>query len=108
MQQQHAIDFGNRALGQFFVDAVQRVARLEGDDVGMPVGFQTVAHLRRRQAQRHEIVVARQLKHLQPPGNVELAPTLHLGDQRVTQVERAEDFERGFVQIPTVLFLDAS
>ena len=61
VEQQHAIHLLDGALGQFLVDAVQRVARLEGDDVGVADLRQAGAGLRRGQAQVGEVVVRGQL-----------------------------------------------
>ena len=106
MQQQYAINAGNRALGQFFVNTMQRIARLESDHILMPVGFQPGAHLSGSQAQRREIVVRGRCSTSSLPGNIEFPPALHLGNNRMTRIKCAKRFKRDLVHIPAVLFLD--
>ncbi len=62
VQEQRTVQFLHRTLGQLLVHAVQRVARLEGDDVAMPHGREPGAGLRRRQTQLAEIIVRRKLQ----------------------------------------------
>jgi hypothetical protein len=45
VNEQRAVDLGRGALGQFFVDAVQRIAGLEGDDIVVSHFFEHGAHL---------------------------------------------------------------
>ena len=77
------------ALGQFFVDAVQRVAGLEGDHVVVAHLFEHGAHLGRRAAQFDKVVVLRQVDDLERAGDADLAPARHFGDHRVLGVGRA-------------------
>ena len=106
VQQQRPIHFVSSALGQLFMDTVQRVAGLEGDDVGVTELGQAGARLCGRQAQVNEVVVFRQLQHLQLAGDVQLAPAVHLSHQRMTDIDGAEGLLRYFVEIPFVDLLD--
>ena len=65
VQQQRAIDRRQRALGELLVNAVQRVARLEGDDVAVPGSAESLTRLSWREAQLAEVVAGRQAQHLQ-------------------------------------------
>ena len=65
VQQQRAIDRRQRALGELLVNAVQRVARLEGDDVVVPGAAESLTHLCWREAQLAEVVARRQAEDLQ-------------------------------------------
>jgi hypothetical protein len=63
VQEQRAVRLGERPLDQFFVCAMQRVARLEGNDVCAAQFTQPRAHFSRREPQFREIIVTRQLQH---------------------------------------------
>jgi hypothetical protein len=106
VQQQRAVHLLRGPLGQLLVHAVQRVAGLEGHHVGVAELGQPGAGLGRGQAQVGEVVVLGQLQHLQAAGDVELAPAVHLGHQRMAQVGRAEDLLGHLVQVPGVDLLD--
>ncbi len=47
-----------------------------------------------------------QLQHLEPAGDIQLAPAVHLGDQGVTQVQRAKHSLGHLIPIPLVNLLD--
>ena len=83
MQQQHAVDRGDRPLGQLLVHAVQRIARLERHHVLATGLSQDLPGLGRRAAQILKVVVTRELKDSDGTGRVEPAPAGHLVDQRV-------------------------
>ena len=106
VQQERAVHLFGGTFGQFLVDAVQRVAGLERHHIGMAELRQPGAGLRRGQAQIDEIVVFRQVQHAQPAGDVELAPAMHLGHQRMAQVQRAEGLLGDLVEVPGVDLLD--
>ena len=93
MQQQHAVYPFNGAFGQFLMRTVQRIARLKGDDVAMAVFLQQGARFGRRAPQKAEILMRRHLQHPQSSCQVLWPPAMHLGNQRVTRVEAAEDFQ---------------
>ncbi len=106
VQQQHAIDALGRALGQLLVGPVQRVARLEGHHILSAKRLQPGARLGRSHAQILKIIARRQLDHLKATRDIQLAPAVHLGHQRVPEVERAKGFLRHLFQIPGVDLLD--
>ena len=58
VDQERAAHLGSGALGQLFVDAVQRVAGLEGHHVGVPHALEHLAHLGGRAAQLDEVIIA--------------------------------------------------
>jgi hypothetical protein len=102
MEQQHPVHALSGTLGQLFVGAVERVAGLEGDHVGSAELRQAGAGLGRREAQLLKVVVPRELEHAQPAGQVEPAPAMHLGHQRVAGVGGGEDLARDRVAVPGV------
>jgi hypothetical protein len=106
MQQQHAVHAGRRALGQFLVHAVQRVARLEGDHIGAVELFQAVAHLGGRLAQLAEVVVHRQVQHTDGAADVQFAPAGHLGHNRMLGIQRAIGVLRLRLAVRCVDFLN--
>ena len=68
VEQQNAVHARRRALGQFFVDAVERIARLERRHVAPPDFRQPLPRLRRREAQFAEIAPLGKLDDFQAPG----------------------------------------
>ena len=107
MKQQRPVNRTRGAGGQLFVGAVQRVTRLEGDDVWTAKRREPRANFHRRQTQRLEIVVARQGEHAQTTRRANLAPRIHLGDERVARVCRAIDGARFRFSVTLEDFLDA-
>ncbi len=102
VQQQNAVLLNSGALGQFLVDAVERVAGLESDYVRVTKLLQTGAGLGRGQSQRFEIIAGGQLQHTQLAGNIELTPAVHLGHDGMAQVQRAEGLLGHFIDVPGV------
>ena len=90
VDQQAAADFLGRPLGQFFVDAVHRVAGLEGDHVAVAHLFQGGANFGRGAAQFDKVVVDRQVDDLDFASNIYLAPAHHFGNQRVLRIDRTQ------------------
>ena len=91
VKQQHPSDFLRGAFGQFFMDTVQRVARLEGDHVLIAERSQAFPGPSRRQADVIEIVVQGQPQHTQSARDTHPSPTGHFGNQRVFHILRAEN-----------------
>jgi hypothetical protein len=106
VEQQHTIDLVDRPLGQLLMDTVERVARLEGDDVLAARLRQNLPYLGRGAAQLAEVVVPGKLQHPQRAGGVEAAPARHLVHERVLRILRAEDALGQLGWVPGVELLD--
>src|SRR5262245_31502351 len=62
MKEKRPVNFARGTCGQFFVGTVQRVSRLERDDVRETERRESFTYFRWRKSQSAEIVVARQLQ----------------------------------------------
>ena len=60
---------------------MQWVTGLKGDDIGIAKLLETRPRLRRGETQSLEVIVFWQLQYLELPGDVELAPAMHLCHQ---------------------------
>ena len=106
VQQQHAVDRVDGALGQLLVHAVQRVARLERDHILAPGLGQHLARLRRRAAQLLKVIVPRESAALGWARSVQPAPAGHLVDQRMFRILGAEHALRQIGRIPGIELVD--
>ena len=106
VQQQDAVNGVRGALGQLLVDAMERVACLEGDDVVRSELVEPGPAVGRREAKVPEVEVAWKLQHSQSPGNVHGAPSGHLRDDWMALVTGAEDLLRDLLTVPLVCLLD--
>ena len=79
---------------------------MEGDHVLVAHLLQLGPSFRWREAQLLKVVVPGQLKHSQRAADIELAPVLNLGHQRVTQIHRAKGLLSGLGAIPGVDLFD--
>ena len=85
---------------------MERITGLKGHHIGMAKHLQPGPCLSRRQTQMLKIIVAWQLQHLQPTGDAEWPPFVHLGHQGMAQVQRAKHLLGFLVPVPFVDFLD--
>ena len=72
---QYAVNVRGGALGQRFVNAMQRVPRLKSDDIVVPVTFKDAARFGRGSAYLGEVQTWRELKYLQGVQQHSLCPS---------------------------------
>ena len=84
------------------MNPVQRVTRLEGDNVNMAESLQLLPRLAGRQAQLLEVEVLGGAQHFQLARNVERSPPVHLRYQRMARIAFAKHLRRRLVQIPLI------
>ena len=106
MQEQHTVDLFNRSLGKLLMDAMERIARLKRNHIGMTHRAQSLARLDWREPQLFEIVVVWKFQNPQLAGNVELAPAVHFAHQRVACISRSKDLLRHPRPVPLIDLFD--
>ena len=106
VQHQHAVDRGRSALRQRFMHAMQRIARLKGDNIPVPIRLQDGASFGGRAAEFSEIRMMRQLQYLESSRDIQLAPAMHFRDDRMTRIIFAKDLDRRLFQVPSVDLVD--
>ena len=102
VQQKDAVDGLRGALGQLLVDAMERVAGLEGDDVVRSELVEPGPAVRRGETKIAEVEVAWELQSSYSPGNVHWGPSCHLRDDWMALVAGAEDLLSDLLAVPLV------
>ena len=65
MEQQYAVHLIDRAFSQLLMRSMERVPRLESNDVPTPHAFQPGPHFSRRKTQILKVVIPRKLQNLE-------------------------------------------
>ena len=86
VDQEPAPDLPGRSLGELFMRSVQRVPRLERDNLAPAQRLEVLPQLLGRPAQTDEIIVRRNPDHLQPARRVMPRQPIQIRDRRMLGV----------------------
>ena len=106
MNQQTAADLFSRALGEFLVSPVERVAGLERDDLGPAEFGEVLAEFAGGLTQLDEVVVRRRADHFELAGGVVVGLAVEIGNGGMLRVGRAVGALRFDRLVERVDFLD--